>query len=143
MSAQIPSAEESGSPLTDTQELIAYCGRPMCRQEFRRSLGPGRPQSYCSEMCRRMAEREYRQTSSRLANFEAVVEQLRIDVAAFGRSVDAHDGLDGVPAVDMRRKAEDAIQHAGGAVAFVRESTDAAARELCALYDAVAPIIGK
>lgn len=122
----------------DAQEVTDYCARPLCRAEFRRQVGRGRRQSYCSEVCRRTSERELRQLRSRLAHFEAVVDQLRIDVAAFGRA----DTEDSVPdSRDMRRRAERAVARAGGVVAFVRASDDALAIELCALHDAVAPTI--
>lgn len=120
--------------------LVAFCARPMCRDEFRRSAGPGRPQAYCSETCRRSAEKEYRQAVSRLTNYESVVDQLRIDLTAFGKSVDAEMD-DTAITPDMRRRAEDAVQQAGGAVPFMRGSEEPGARQLCSLYDAVAPVL--
>ena len=68
-----------------TQELPDYCARPMCRSPFTRVVGPGRPQAFCSEVCRRAAEKELRQAKSLLAHFEDLTAQLRIDIAAFGR----------------------------------------------------------
>jgi len=119
-------------------ELVDYCARPSCRQEFRRSPGPGRKQAYCSEICRRTAEREYRKTAQRLAHFEGVVEQLRLDVGAFGRSTeeptDVHDAM-------THRAAEAAVARAGGVLLFLTDSTDQVAAELRALHEAVAPVV--
>ena len=131
----------SATAKDDAQELVGYCARPLCRGEFRRILGPGRPAAFCSDICRRRAEKEHRQATARLTNYEAVVEQLRIDVAAFGHSVEADAGDQGAVTPDMRRRAQDAVQRAGGAVEFLRESTEPGGRELCALYDAVAPVL--
>ena len=58
---------------------------PMCRRAFTRVVGPGRPQAFCSEVCRRAAEKELRQARSMLAHFEDLTAQLRVDIAAFGR----------------------------------------------------------
>ena len=68
-----------------TQELPDYCARPMCRSPFTRVVGPGRPQAFCSEVCRRAAEKELRQAKSLLAHFEDLTAQFRVDIAAFGR----------------------------------------------------------
>src|SRR3954447_5694780 len=99
----------------DLQELTDYCARPLCRTEFRRQVGRGRRQAYCSETCRRGAERELRQLRSRLSHFEGVVEQLRLDVAAFGRSDTAGATVD---EDTVRRTAEQAVARAGGVVTF-------------------------
>jgi hypothetical protein len=131
----------ASSPTTDIADagVVAFCARPLCRREFRRNAGPGRPQAYCSEPCRRSAEREYRQALSRLSNYEAVVDQLRIDIAAFGKDVDA-DVDDMAITPEMRRRAEDAVEQARGAVPFLRSTEEPAALQLCSLYDAVAPL---
>lgn len=116
------------------------CSRPACRKEFRRVLGPGRGRAYCSDFCRRAAERELRQVKSRLARFERLVEMLRNDLAAFGKqdSDGADDGKQSGP--DQMRLAEDAIHRAAGALLFA-SSNEPAVQELQNLYDAVAPVI--
>ena len=124
-------------------DLVDYCSRPACRREFRRTSGPGRRQAYCSEVCRRAAEREYRRTTQRLAHFEGVVEQLRADVAAFGRSVVTDDVPAGTISPEARRSAQDAVLRAGGVVAFLSNSDDPLAIELQTLYEAVAPVLGR
>jgi hypothetical protein len=124
-----------------SQRLVDYCARPACREEFRRQAGPGRRQAYCSEFCRRSAERELRQARKRLAHFEGVVEQLRVDVAAFGRSAAGED-RDGVAdPIDEQRKAEDALTRVGGVLAFAGQSHDPLIKELRDLHDAVTALI--
>jgi hypothetical protein len=138
---RVRTANPSGVPV-DEPGLIDYCSRPSCRREFRRGSGPGRRQAYCSEICRRTAEREYRQLRSRLAHFEDVVEKLRIDVAAFGRLDAADDAGEEKMTThpDSRRTAEDAVRRAAGALEFAAHDGPAV-RELKRLYEAVAPII--
>jgi len=126
------------SEATEPEDRPDYCSRPSCRKEFRRTIGPGRPQAFCSEFCRRAAERELRQVRSRLAHFESVVEKLRIDVAAFGRNDD--DGLE-PSIIEQRRTAREAVARAAGALDFVNDREEPAVRELQRLYDAVAPLM--
>jgi len=98
-------------------------------------------QAYCSEICRRTAERELRQARSKLTHFENLVEKLRIDVAAFGRlEGDGADGESGGVRVDSRRAAEDAVRRAAGALELANPD-EPAVRELRRLYQAVASII--
>jgi len=135
------SARASGRSghVVEAEALTDYCWRPACRQEFRRAPGPGRRQEYCSDICRRAAEKELRQARSRLAHFEELVEKLRIDVAAFGRpdpDVDDHGPL----SLDTRRIAENAVRRAAGVLVFAN-SVEPAVRELKMLYEAVVPII--
>lgn len=128
------------SEAAEPQELPDYCARPACRQPFTRVVGPGRPQAFCSEICRRTAEKEVRQLRSRLSHFEGLVQQLRVDLSAFNRGIDAQD--EGAAVDDeSRRQAENAVMRAGGVLSFVDDSANALAAELRQLYDAVAPVI--
>ena len=119
----------------DETELVDYCWRPKCRREFRHASGPGRRREYCSEMCRRTAEKELRQVRSRLVRFEHLVEQARIEIAAHGRADD--DDI----AFDTERAAREALARAQGVLAFLSESEDKVAGELKRLVDAVTPLI--
>src|ERR1044071_3281845 len=78
----------------EVEDLTDYCSRPSCRKEFRRTVGPGRRQAYCSEICRRTAEKELRRARARLAHYEELVQKLRIDVAAYGRLDGVEQGSD-------------------------------------------------
>lgn len=92
-------------------------------------------------MCRRAAEKELRHLRSQLQHFERVVDELRVNVAAFGRSARGADGT--AATLDARRAAEDALMHAAGALTFAGEASDPFASELRALYGAVAPFFGR
>jgi hypothetical protein len=140
----------TGEPLTkvgalpepDSQidEAVDYCSRPKCRHEFRRAVGPGRRRDYCSDMCRRMAEKELRQAQARLVRFESIVERLRIDIAAFSKS-DDDDAHQSAPSGDAQRRAESALSRADGILDFAPDPEDRAIRELRILRDAVAPVV--
>jgi hypothetical protein len=134
-----PNVADRAEHVEEAEGLEDLCARPKCRTKFRRTIGPGRKQAYCSEICRRQAERELRQKRAQLAHFEHLVEVLRLDIAAFGRTdFDAVDN-EGQP-LDVRRAAEDAVRRAAGALAFANPD-ERAVQELQRLYDAVAPIV--
>jgi hypothetical protein len=141
--AATPRTHSSNSPrrAPEVEDLTDYCWHPKCRKEFRRTPGPGRRQVYCSEMCRRAAEKELRQVRSRLKHFEDLVQRLRIDVAAYGRpdADEADHGMVSLP-FEARQVAENAVRRAAGALAFASPD-EPAVRELRMLYEAVAPII--
>lgn len=127
----------------ELQELPDFCSRPRCHREFRQSVGRGRRQEYCSEVCRRTAEKEIRQLRSQLQHFERLVDELRINVAAFGRSAQSDVEPVSGQSLDARRAAEDALVRAAGVLAFVEQSPEPLAGELRALYAAVAPMFGR
>lgn len=130
--AQLPSVGQ------ERERVTAYCARPSCQQEFTRGSGPGRPAAYCSEACRRGAQSEHRRTLARLKHYRQVVDQHERLLAAFDRDLESDHG----PAeFDLRAAAQFAVTRAGGAVAFLRGSADQSAVELCALYDAVRPVL--
>ncbi len=123
----------------EVESLADFCARPQCRKEFRRTVGPGRKQAYCSDFCRRSAQTELRQKRARLAHFERIVELLRVDIEAFGRAdFDAADNE--IQSLDIRRTAEDAVRRSAGALAFANPD-EPAVRELKRLYDAVSPLV--
>lgn len=123
----------------DLDDLPDFCSRPACRREFRRVVSPGRRQAYCSDTCRRNAEKELRQARSRLAHFEELVRTLRNDVAGFGKAASGDD-VSRQPAGDQLRTAENAVRRAGGALIFA-DASEPAVQELRRLYEAVVPLI--
>lgn len=132
-----PAAGESrpsrGASADEREDAAAFCARPACRQEYRRVTQPGRPQEYCSELCRRTAEKEMRRLRSRLHHFEDVVDQTKIDLAAHGR----HES----PEIDAAARAVTALERTAGVLRFVSNSDDALADELWRLYEAVRPLV--
>ena len=75
-----------------------------------------------------------------MAHFEALVQKLRIDVAAYGRPDADEVGDDELLSLNAHQVAEDAVRRAAGALVFANPG-DPAVRELKMLYDAVAPIV--
>lgn len=66
-----------------------------------------------------------------------MVEQARIDLAAYGRDDEAGAGV-----VDARRTAEAAVMRASGALRFIEGTDEPAAALLRDLFHAVAPLFG-
>lgn len=104
-----------------------------------RTSGPGRPQVFCSEICRRAYEKELRQTQARLAHFEEMVAKCRADLATFRFNRD--DDLEQPADPDARDHALAAIHRVGGVLAFLGDSDEPLARELQRLHAAVAPLV--
>jgi hypothetical protein len=123
----------------DLEDLPDFCSRPGCRREFRRVVSPGRRQDYCSDTCRRLAEKELRQAKSRLAHFEELVKKFRSDVASFGKAADG-DNRDGQPVTEQLRTAESALRRVEWALVFA-DASEPAVEELRRLYEPVAPLI--
>lgn len=126
-----PSSSAAGS--TDPG-LPAYCALPGCRTEYRQFVAVGRAQRFCSEECRRNAQNEQRRARSKLRHLEGLVEQARIDLAAFGCDDDSARSAE-----DPRQRATLGLARAAGVMAFLKDSDDKAAREFVALYESVAP----
>lgn len=129
------------APSRDAEELPDICARPACRRSYTRTVGPGRPQTFCSEVCRRAAERELRQAKARLSHFEDLVEQIRADIAAFTRPAPTASEAAPVPDPQALQHAREAVARAGGILTFLASSDEPLARELSALHDAVAPVV--
>jgi hypothetical protein len=137
-SSALPAVHPPDDP--DAELLTHYCWRPRCRKSFERATGPGRHKDYCSQTCRRAAEKELRQARSRLADFEALVRQAAIDVAAFGRSA-VDDADERLPtSLEAAQAAEIAVRRAEGVLVFA-DPDDLAVQELRKLYDAVKPVV--
>jgi len=78
-----------------------------------------------------------RQLRARLAHFESVVEQTRIDLAAHGRADDDPE----TQMIDARSGAALAVARAAGVLRFTASSDEPIADELRHLYEAVAPLL--
>lgn len=137
--ASAASSHPGRGPVAET--LIDYCSRPRCRKPIQRTAGRGRRKEYCSDICRRTAEKELRQVRARLAHFEELVQKLRIDVAAYGKPDPGETAGEEPPLPhDADQTAENAVRRALGALVFANPD-EPAVRELRLLCDAVAPIV--
>ncbi|NKY11209.1 hypothetical protein [Cellulomonas hominis] len=128
-------ADETGTDLVD------YCARPKCRTEFRQSAGRGRRRDYCSETCRRIADKEYKQAKATVEHFERLAERSRHDVRAFGRAADERDSTSDVSADVAVERAKGAIERARAVLRFAGDSGDAYATELRALSESIEPAL--
>lgn len=129
-----------------SEALQGTCARPGCSKLFTREAGPGRPAAFCSEECRRAAQRERRNLRRRLAHHEDQAQQLRLLVAAYERSVrsdngPSEDGEDDLLAPDVVRAAEDAVVEMRGMVRFMSSDSSPHLAELMRFYEAVAPLV--
>lgn len=94
-------------------QVALYCGWIACRKPIVQEVGPGRRKEFCSEACRRAADRDYKRAKTQLRTFE---EQLRLtqhEVAAYGRKPD-----EGMLTADAVHKLQ-----VNARLAFVRAAT--------------------
>jgi hypothetical protein len=131
-----------GDAADDDFDLPDLCARPQCRKEFRQNLGRGRKANYCSETCRRLADRDYKRARATVEQFERLARRSRYDVLAFGRSADEL-GESESPELVLRA-ALDALGRAEAVLRFVGGDADQRlVDELVALRDGVKPLVSQ
>lgn len=124
----------------DQFELPDLCARPQCRLEFRQSVGRGRKKDYCSETCRRLADRDYKRARATVEHFEKLARRSRHDVLAFGRSAD--EQFEGEMSEDVSiARAAGALDRAEAVLRFVVNSDDRLVVELEALCNGVRQLV--
>lgn len=69
-------------------DLVLYCGLLSCRKPIVQEIGPGRRKEFCSETCRRAADRDYKRAETRLRTFQDQLRTTQHEVAAYGRKAD-------------------------------------------------------
>lgn len=130
-------AGEAGDDQFDLPDL---CARPQCRKEFRQQVGRGRKKDYCSETCRRLADRDYKRARATVEHFEKLARRSRHDVLAFGRSADEPaDG--GVSEEVALVQAADALGRADAVLRFVGDADPRLVEELRALRHGVSALV--
>lgn len=141
-SIRIDTAASTGTAAFEELELAGYCGRPSCRAQFQQATGPGRRREYCSETCRRGADKDYKQAQAMVTHLTRLLERSQYDLAAFGRD-DDEDGAVRTPAAEAHlvKKAYGAIQRAEAIVQFAAEPNDRWFCELRDLAAAVGPLL--
>jgi hypothetical protein len=121
-------------------DLVDYCARPMCRREFRQSAGRGRRRDYCSEECRRLADRDYKRSKATVEHFERLARRQRYDVLAFGRSVDGTD-LGPLSVESATAAAAASVARAEAVLRFVGDADPRLVDELKALLEGIRPLV--
>lgn len=74
-------------------EIADICGNLACRKPIIQVAGRGRPRGFCSDVCRRAADRDYKRAKKLVETFERNLLRTRHEVAAYGRAGDAEDRL--------------------------------------------------
>lgn len=133
-------AREEGAE--DEFEFADYCARPMCRKEFRQTAGRGRRKDYCSETCRRLADRDYKRAKALVEHFDRLARRSRHDVLAFGRSPD--EGIESAVSDEVAlERAASALERARAVLRFAGNSDERLVEELESLCAAVAPALAQ
>lgn len=127
----------------DDFDFADYCARPTCRKEFRQSSGRGRRRDYCSETCRRLADRDYKRAKALVEHFERLARRSRHDVLAFGRAAD-EPGEDAAISDDAAlERATSAVARARAVLQFAGDADERLVAELDALCNAIGPALGR
>jgi len=129
--------------MTDKDESIGRiavpCGRLSCKEPVIQELGRGRRKEYCSDTCRRAADRDYKRAKGHVEVYADYLQRSQHEVAAYGRKAEA-----GVLTPEQLGKVEtDARAAFARAEALVEVGVVAerAADELAALVAALAPLL--
>lgn len=125
---------------TDVEDEIGLnCGRLSCGKVIVQPLGRGRRKEYCSDTCRRAADRDYKRAKSRVEVLDEQLRKTRYHVAAYGRKAE-----EGIRTPEQLLKVQ-----ADARVAFTRAATvvelgasiERAQSELKALVEALRPLL--
>lgn len=121
-------------------DVADYCGRLSCRKVIVQPAGRGRRREFCSETCRRGADREYKRAKALVESFERNLRSFRHEVAAYGRK--AEDGAVTPQELErIQRDAHAAIGRAQGVVEFSCGVEDRYLEELRLLLHAVESLV--
>lgn len=129
---------------TDDQsvgQIAVPCGRLSCKKPVVQELGPGRRKEYCSDTCRRGADREYKRAKAHADTFEEYLRRSRHEVASYGRKAEA-EALSPEQLVRLETAARVAFARAETLVQ-VGVPVDLAVDELAALVQALRPLMAE
>lgn len=121
-------------------DVAEYCGRLSCRKVIVQSAGRGRRREFCSETCRRGADREYKRAKAYVESFERNLRNFRHEVAAYGRK--SEEGVITPQELErIQRDAHVAIGRAQAVVEFSAGAEDRYLDELLLLLRTVEPLV--
>lgn len=122
-------------------QIAVPCSRLSCKKPVVQELGPGRRKEYCSETCRRGADRDYKRARAHVDTFEERLRRSQHEVAAYGRKAEA-DAFSPEQLVRLETAARVAFARAETLVE-VGVPSDLAVNELAALVQALRPLIAE
>lgn len=120
-------------------QIAVPCGRLSCKKPVVHELGPGRRKEYCSDTCRRGADRDYKRARAHVDTFEEYLRRSQHEVASYGRKAEA-EALSPEQLVSFETAARVAFARAETLVE-VGVPTDLAVVELTALVQALRPLM--
>ena len=120
-------------------QIAVPCGRLSCKKPVVQELGPGRRKEYCSDTCRRGADREYKRARAHVDTFEEYLRRSQHEVASYGRKAEA-EALSPEQLVSFETTARVAFARAETLVE-IGVPTDLAVVELAALVQALRPLM--
>lgn len=125
---------------TPVGQIASYCGRLSCRKPIVQDIGPGRRKEFCSDTCRRGADRDYKRAKAHVEFFEEQLRRTQHEVATYGRRAD-----EGVLTADevlrLQSEARVALARATTVAELGGDQADRIRAELDALIAAVRPIL--
>lgn len=119
--------------------IAVPCGRLSCKEPVIQELGRGRRKEYCSDTCRRAADRDYKRAKGHVEFYADYLKRSQHEVAAYGRKAEAGT-LTPEQLAALETTARVAFARAE-ALAEVGVAPDRAAAELSALVAAVRPLL--
>jgi hypothetical protein len=122
-------------------QIAEYCGRLSCKRVVEQTPGRGRRRAYCSDTCRRAADREYKRAKSLVEHFEEALNKTRHEVAAYGRNGDDVDVLTYDQEVERWAAASKALTRVQAMLEFDTSMPERFREELTTLVAALAPLV--
>jgi hypothetical protein len=123
-------------------EVVEYCGRLSCRKPIVQPAGRGRRREFCSDTCRRGADKEYKRARAHVETFERNLRNFRHEVAAYGRKAEAAEGFRTPDDEErLQRQALVAMSRARTVLEFSEDKQDRYLLELRDLVQAVEPLL--
>lgn len=131
----------SGGTIEDDHEdqVALYCGRQSCGKVIVQTIGRGRRKEFCSETCRRGADRDYKRAKSHAELFDEQLRKARHQVASYGRKPD-QGILTPEEATQLQQEARVALVRAE-TVLELGSDPDRVLLELKALVKAAGPVL--
>lgn len=121
-------------------QIAGYCGWLSCRKPIVQDIGPGRRKEFCSDTCRRGADRDYKRAKAHVELFEEQLRRSQHEVATYGRRAD-----EGVLTADevlrLQADARVALARATTVAELAGDHPERIRAELEALIMAVRPIV--